>query len=189
MIKKVIAILTTACMAISIAACRGDATQSTSDDSEQVVIEMVESINNKEWDVFTDLMCSDEQEYYENYFQDDSYDNGVKQIETATLERTISLNIDVIEDELLTTEYPILENNDDLNAYIIELDCKVNKENQYFYDGINYFLVVLAKENGEMKVVQFNRPSLETLKNTVEPVLSENDENYLDEMAGIYMNE
>ena len=154
-------------------------------ESEQVIIEMVDAVQEKDWNTFTKLMCSSEQEYYNSYFSDDNYTNGIKQVEDISLANIYEADTSLVKSELLEEEYSILSGNENIQTYVVALDCDPNLENQYFFDGINYFLIVLAEENNEMKIVQFNRPSSAILDNIVVPALSLNDDNYESKMAGI----
>lgn len=153
--------------------------------SEKVITDMVAAVKEKNWNTFTNLMCSSEQEYYNYYFSNDSYNNGIKQVENISVTDLYEIDSSLVESELLEDEYSILSESNNIQTYIVALDCETNIENQYFFDGINYFLIVLAEENEEMKIVQFNRPSLEILDDIVVPTLSENDNNYESEIAGI----
>ena len=54
--------------------------------------------------------------------------------------------------------------------------------NEELQDGINYFLVVIAVEDGMLKIVQFNRPSAELLQEIVASELSVDDEEYSAEL-------
>lgn len=155
----------------------------------ETVVQMATAIQTQEWDKFISLMISSEQSYYIWYFNDTSNTNGIKQIESAEMVDLYEVNISDIQDELLTEEYPILQESTCLKAYILALDCCVNKENQYFFNGVNYFLVILAEESEEFRVVQFNRPSLKILEKTVD-----NEEGFAEaisdnEKAGIHVIE
>lgn len=154
-------------------------------DSEKVITDMVDAIKKKDWNTFTNLMCSSEQEYYNSYFLDDSYTNGIKQVEDVSLTNIYEVDTSMVKNELLEDEYTILSESDNIQTYIVALDCDASIENQYFFDGINYFLIALAEENNEMKIVQFNRPSSDILDDRVIPTLSSTKDIYDNEMAGI----
>ena len=53
-------------------------------------------------------------------------------------------------------------------SVIAEIKCEVNKENQYFFNGNNFFLIVLAVEDNELKVVQFNRPNSDIVSKIID---------------------
>lgn len=151
----------------------------------QIITSMVESIREKDWAAFSGLMCASEQEYYDVYFANSDYTNGIKQIKDIALHDIYEVDPSKVQDELLTEEYPILAESNIIQTYIVALDCEVDKENQYFFDGVNYFLIVLAEEENEMKIVQFNRPTAKILSEVVEPTLSSVNSDYENEVAGI----
>lgn len=154
-------------------------------DSEKTIEAYVEAVQRKDWSTFIDLECSSEQESASQYFADESNTNGIKQVEEILLKGIYEVDNSLAEGEMLKVEYPILIDNDTVQSFIVALDCTVNKENQYFFNGVNYFLTVLAEEDGEMKIVQFNRPSVEMLEQVVVPVLTEARADCSDEIAGI----
>ncbi|BCK00762.1 hypothetical protein [Anaerocolumna chitinilytica] len=154
-------------------------------DSENVIKEMVNAVSTQNWGMFTNLMSLEEQSYYIQYFADDSYTNGIKQVKTANLDSIIRLSGDLSKSDLLTREYPILLSNNNIQSFIVGIDCKVSKENKYFYNGLNYFIIALAQENGEMKIVQFNRPSYDLATKSILPVIKKDDINYNKKIAAL----
>lgn len=127
--------------------------------SEQVINDMVSAIRNKNWDAFIELMCSEEKNYFYHYFSNASITKGIKQVESISLESITYVDDSIAENELLKTEYKILNYTNQIKTYLVGLNCSVSEENQYFYNGLNYFNITLAKENDNMKIVQFNKPS------------------------------
>lgn len=154
-------------------------------DAKHVIELMIDSINANDWSQYISLMCSEEREYFEYYFATPSLTDGVKQITTIELIDIYDVPKDEVQNELLYEEYAILETSDAIFPYICEVDCIVSEENQFFYNGINYFLIVLAEENGEIKVAQFNRPSTDLLSRNVVAKQDKNSDIYLDEQKGI----
>ena len=153
---------------------------------ENLIRNMTESIQNKNWTSYVKLMSYEDKEFYDSYFKNDSYKDGVKQIDNISLASIQKLSFDQVEEELLYAEYPILETSDDIKPYLVGLDCKVKEENVFFYNGINYYLIVFAKEtDGTYKVAQFNRPSSNLAKNVIENTLSKTSDNYERKMAAL----
>lgn len=139
---------------------------------------MVESIQKKEWDAFTSLMTVEEQEFYKWYFNEDAYTDGIKQIQEIELKHIYELEEGQLERELQYEEHMILSSTEQISGYLVELNCNVAEENIYFHNGINYYLVVFAKEgDGSFKIAQFNQPKYELLKEVVEPnLITDGDE-------------
>lgn len=130
---------------------------------------MIESINLRDWDKFTSLFCREEQKYYYNYFSDDQITDGVKQIINMEVVHEYIVSNDDVKDEWLVEEYPdLLADTNKVYSAIVEINCEVDKENQFFFNGNNFFLIVLAVENNELKVVQFNRPNSDIVGKIIE---------------------
>lgn len=78
-------------------------------DSINIINEMVESVEQKDWPSFIDLMCNEEQEYFQYYFSsENSTTNGVNQVESMSLESITPVNETIANDELLVNEYAYL---------------------------------------------------------------------------------
>lgn len=138
------------------------------EDCKVMVYSMIEAIQNKNWDVYMNLMDYDQQDFYCNYFQNEKCVDGIKQINNVEIEDIISISSQEILNELLYSEYPIFNSTEEIVPFLVSLNCDVSKENAYFYNGVNYFLVVFVKENdGTYKVAQFNRPSYELLNKVI----------------------
>lgn len=154
--------------------------------SKQVITDMVHAVQEKDWNSFVNVISNEQKIYYEKYFSDNTYENGIKQVKTMSLESLTYINDKTAQASWLTNEYSILENKEtDIETYLVGLNCTVTNENQYFYNGLNYFTIVLAKEDNEMKIVQFNRPSEELITRIVIPKISTSDKNYNDEISAI----
>lgn len=133
-----------------------------------MVYSMVDAIQNKNWDAYMNLMTYEQQDFYQNYFANDKCVDGVKQLESVEVRDIIYIPSQDISNELLYSEYPILNSTEEIVPFLVSLNCNVSKENVYFYNGVNYFMVVFVKENDETyKIAQFNRPSYELLYNII----------------------
>lgn len=150
-----------------------------------VVVDLFDAANNQNWDKYAELMCNSEKAYYEYYFSDSELVDGIKQIRSANLLNVYYVENELAKEEWLTEEYPILKNSSETYSFIAQAECTVGEENKYFFEGVNYFFVVLCVEEGELRVVQFNRPSYDLLTKVVEPKLYKDDVKYEDKMAGI----
>ncbi|WP_455716858.1 hypothetical protein [Anaerosporobacter sp.] len=153
-------------------------------DSIKTINEMVESVGQKDWSTFIDLMCSEEREYFQYYFSSENRTtNGIKQVESMSLESITPVNETIANDELLVNEYAILSYSDNIETYLVGLYCNVSEENQYFYNGLNYFNITLANDDGKMKIVQFNKPSYYMATETLD--IEVTDPNYTDKCDAI----
>jgi hypothetical protein len=114
-----------------------------------------------------------------------SIQNGVKQIESIKLIDTYKVSQEDAQTSLLFDEYPILSSSGEIDTYIISVDCSVTVENNYFYNGLNYFFVALIEEDGVKKIAQFNRPSHDLIQKYIIGSISSKDEDYIDEISAI----
>lgn len=155
------------------------------DEAQVVVEELFDAVEKKDWANFTELICNEEQSFYEDYFFNEAKEDGIKQIDKVEVLNIYKVQSSRAEGEWLTEEYSVLQTSNEIYSFIVEADCKVVKENKYFFDGVNYLHVVVALENEELKVVQFNKPSTELLDEVVKPELSKSDDVYAEQVAGI----
>lgn len=153
--------------------------------AKEAIYQMFDAVNHKDWTTFSDLMCSQEADYYRSYFADNSIEDGIKQVDAVLSVKAYAIENEIAEEEWLKNEYPILETSSTIYSFVAEVNCEVSKENQFFYNGINYFLIILAVEDGNIKVVQFNRPSVSLIKDQVQPLLISNGKITEDEKDAI----
>lgn len=154
-------------------------------DVKDTVSQVFDAVDLNDWNAFINLMCQSEKSFFEYYFIDEGLTDGVKQVTEAELVNIYEVDNSLARLEWLVDEYPVLESNADISSVIAEVNCRVNKENQFFFNGINYFLIVLVKEKDGYKVVQFNRPSVYLIEKVVQPLLEKNTDFYKDEQKGI----
>ena len=154
------------------------------DSNIEAIYDIADAISQKDWNRFTGYFSTSEQEYY-NYYFDSQETVGVKQVKRAVVDEIIPVEPVVAQDSLLTKEYPILNNAEDIKCYILALSCDVSIENEFFFNGINYFLVVFAQEDGEMKIIQFNRPTMKLLENSLIQTMDANGSNSDERLSGI----
>ena len=118
---------------------------SVENNCETLIKDMVQSVQNNDWEKYMGIMSYGEREFYKSYFSNDSYTNGIKQITNVSLVNVQELTLEQVKEELLYDEYPILETSEDVKPYLVELDCEVKEENVFFYNGINYYLIVFVR--------------------------------------------
>lgn len=155
-------------------------------DLEDSIHTLVQSISEKDWETYKNLMSYEEVDFYDWYFNDDEYTDGVKQIKSIELEKVFSLNDIQMQKEVLYEDFQVLSNTSDIKAFLVELNCDVTKENVYFQNGINYYLIVFAQEtDGTYKIAQFSKPSYDLLEQVIKPNLKSADENYENEISAL----
>lgn len=107
--------------------------------AKEAIYQMFDAVNHKDWTTFSDLMCSQEADYYRSYFADNSIEDGIKQVDAVSSVKAYAIENEIAEEEWLKNEYPILETSSTIYSFVAEVNCEVSKENQFFYNGINYF--------------------------------------------------
>ena len=65
---------------------------------------------------------------YRKYFNDDKNSGGVKNVRTAALQ-----------------EIQLLNDNGNRCEYIVSIDYTVSKEDEFYYNGVNYRYLILKK--------------------------------------------
>lgn len=80
------------------------------------------------------------------YFNDASLTNGIRQVEEVDVINVYEVDNDLTRTEWFTDQYSILSESKEIYSVIVEAACEVSKENQYFYNGINYFLLFLLQK-------------------------------------------
>ena len=68
---------------------------------ENMINNLVKSIQDKDWKNYVELMSYEEREFYNSYFNDVSYTDGIKQIENISLASIEELALEQVEGELL----------------------------------------------------------------------------------------
>lgn len=154
------------------------------DDIKRVTQELFSSVNNQNWDNFIQLVCANDVEYYRNYFDNNSFNYGIKQIKNADIN-----NITVVDKNEIDQQYYNSFDSDininNLYCAVAEVDCIVSEENAFFINGINFMSIVYGYEAGTLKIYQISRANTDTIEKYIEPKLSVNDENYSEEIGAI----
>lgn len=101
--------------------------------AKEAIYQMFDAVNHKDWTTFSDLMCSQEADYYRSYFADNSIEDGIKQVDAVSSVKAYAIENEIAEEGWLKNEYPILETSSTIYSFVAEVNCEVSKENQFFY--------------------------------------------------------
>ena len=137
-----------------------------SDDSgaTQVVENAVSAINGQDWDTYIKLQCSDNQNDFKDFLKSDanrSNHSGLFNIKSAKIKETKQLPIQDVGMYANISSYE--EKYQELEAFLIGIDYDVFEENQYYFKGVNYRLVIVGKENGDWRIVEAQDAPIESL--------------------------
>lgn len=112
---------------------------------EEVLYALIEAENSHDWKSFCALHTDEEAVRYQKYFNNDKNITGVKNVQTAVLREV----------------QPIGDSDSERREYIIGIDYTVSKEDEFYYNGVNYRYIVLEKINNEWKVSEYQDAPLE----------------------------
>ncbi|NBI28143.1 hypothetical protein [Chengkuizengella marina] len=112
-----------------------------------VIYKFMDAINNKEWDSFVQSYSPVIQKYYEGFPSTYQIENrtGILSVdsidiyEAKRLAETHTLEIEPYFNEIDFSLY------DHVQFYYIGFDFKVNKESEFFYNGVKYELVAVGR--------------------------------------------
>lgn len=120
---------------------------------EDVIREMVSLENTQSWNEFASCWVEEEKEEFNTLFNDSIYLQEKEGVICVTSAELYSL------DEISAENVPaiILEDSRfdkfvEKKYYLAGIDYEVSDVSKYFYNGVNYRLVIMAKEDGEWKV-------------------------------------
>ena len=137
------------------------------DSAESVIFESAKAINMHDINGYISLQCGENKNDYENFFKGLEWDHsneGIMCVDSALIYeiKEIPLN----EAEAFTSIYKYKEKYDELSAFYVGFDYKVNNESKYFFNGVNYRLVIVGKENGIWKIIEESDAPVESLSKT-----------------------
>lgn len=131
---------------------------------EKVIYSLIDSINNNSWDTYISLQVNSNKDTYRLFFNNDQNkkDNiGLLDVQQAKIEDIKLLPVNEMAKLAISNEY--LNTYPEVTAYYVAIDFKVKEENKYFFNGTNFRIIFLAKENSEWKVLQESDAPIEIL--------------------------
>ena len=120
------------------------AEEAKSMNAEDVLYALVEAENSHDWERFCLLHTNKEAVRYRKYFNDNKSSGGVKNVRTAALQ-----------------EIQLLNDSGNRCEYIVGIDYTVSKEDEFYYNGVNYRYLILEKIDNEWKIVEYQDAPLE----------------------------
>lgn len=120
---------------------------------EDVIREMVSLENTQSWNEFASCWVEEEKEEFNTLFNDSIYLQEKEGVICVISAELYSL------DEISAENVPAIILEDDRfdefvekKYYLAGIDYEVSDVSKYFYNGVNYRLIIMAKEDGEWKV-------------------------------------
>ena len=135
--------------------------------AEDVVYESVKAVDQHDIDGYVSLQCDENKADYEKFFRSLDWDkdnDGIMCVDAASIYEIKEIPVNAA--DAFTSAYKYKEKYDDLAAFYVGIDYKVNNESKYFFNGVNYCLMIAGKENGEWKIVEESDAPVEFLSET-----------------------
>ena len=136
-------------------------------DAKDVVYEMVSAINAHDLDAFISLQCEANKMDYEGFFRGLDWEkdsDGLMCIKTASIHEIRELPVSAVTGFTSIDKYA--ETYDDLSAFYAGIDYTVDEESKYYFNGVNYRLIIAGKEDDQWKIVEVSDAPVESLENT-----------------------
>ena len=124
----------------------------------EVITDYVNSIKTNDWTSLTQLSSNRDNNEYVEFFSN-KYNNqnkvGFYAINTASLFSVTKLDTNLLPLYDNASYYENLYGND-VGLYLVGANLNCKKESKDFYNGVNFFIVILGKEDGQWKVLTFS---------------------------------
>ncbi|WP_434656163.1 SpoIID/LytB domain-containing protein [Thermoanaerobacterium thermosaccharolyticum] len=163
--KRTVTFLIVVCMLVlSLSSAFAVSVNDKVDNSQTVVNLLVDSINKGDWKTYVDLQANINREGIQGFINDaDNAKNGlgIFNVKSAKIKEMKALSDDVVAQLTNLSQYK--QQYNEVQAYLVGIDYRVKKENKYFFNGVNYILVVLGKEADNWKVIEMSDAPLEIL--------------------------
>lgn len=121
--------------------------------NEKIVFDFVDSINTRYWGNWVSFYSPTVKDYYNNFVNSSS--NLADNVGILNVVSTDVVSMEKVSNRYAPKFYELaeyFESEDDYETYLVGIDMDVNENNEYFYDGVNYKLVVLVNDNGNWNV-------------------------------------
>ena len=133
-----------------------------SNESEALIEQLVDYENVQDWERYTNLWCSPERLIFETMFKDPEEFNNNEGITCATAAELVEMK------QLSPEEYEYQIYSDtslyeDVEVYFVGINYSVSKVSTYFYNGVNYRMIVTGLEHGERKIIEEPEPTCDFL--------------------------
>lgn len=157
-LSVILAVLLTFCISTSAFAITSEDTSklvnySNLDNNSKIVYNFVDSINSDNWDNWVSFYTPTVQSYYYDFVHNSN--NLANNVGILTVATTDVISIEKIDNRYAPKFHELSEffkSEDSYEVYLVGIDMNVNTNTEYFYNGINYKLVVLVNNNGIWRV-------------------------------------
>ncbi|HZK27296.1 MAG TPA: hypothetical protein VFD00_07155 [Thermoclostridium sp.] len=131
--------------------------------SEDVIYKTVSAMDSHDWEAYVTLQCKENKADYETFLG--NKDNEGKQLGLFNIISAKVFEIKELPLEKITAFTKINEyqkNYENVAAYYVGIDYAVHEESQYYFNGVNYNLVLVGQEKGQWKIVEMSDAPVES---------------------------
>lgn len=118
-----------------------------------VINQLVDSMNQNDWETFIDLQANINKADYIKFISNPDIKN--KEIGLFNIASAKVIEIEPLPDSVSST-VTYKEKYNDVRSYLVGIDFVVKNESKYYFNGVNYRLIVLVKEKGKWKVIEMS---------------------------------
>ncbi len=137
-----------------------------SETTDTVIKSFAEGIDSENWSEVTQLYSNFEKDDVEVFFNNQNNlveKVGFYSIEQFELVDYLKINSDDLTKFATIGKYSDIYGTDQFLGYRIAVDVKCELESKYFYNGLNYFLIILVNEDNNWKIAEFSSASPELI--------------------------
>ena len=134
------------------------------DDPETAIFQYIASIDKQDWKTFLQFIPQDETAKMKSFLADpENKENGIGILsaQSAKVKEIMALPEKESERYTRLDEYKALYG--EVKAFLVGVDYRVKNESKYIYNGVNYTLMFLGRENNQWKVLENSSAPLEIL--------------------------
>jgi hypothetical protein len=132
--------------------------------TETVIQELFTYVNQQNWQSYLDLLAKVNQDDMKLFLNNsDNKKNGIGlfNIKTAKVEEIQFLPDNVVSSFTKLSQYK--DEYNEVESFLVGIYFEVKNENKYYFNGVNYRLVVVGKENNAWKVIEISDAPIERL--------------------------
>lgn len=129
-----------------------------------VVYDVVKAIDSQEWSDYISLQCNANKADYESFLSNKNNEKNHKGLFNIISAEIIEIKEIALDDvSSFTRIYEYQEQYQQLSAYYVGINYDVHEETKYYFDGVNYNLIITAIEDDAWKIVEMSDAPIESL--------------------------
>lgn len=127
-----------------------------------LVQQYVDSVNEGVYSNIPELFNTEKGNVTKKFLSDKS--NQKKSLGIYNVKEITDFSLHPLDEVVSEVGY---EEYEDLQSYLLMLDCSVKKSNQFFMEGKNYFQLITGIENGERKILELSVADVSHLEDKI----------------------